>query len=71
MRSLFMMLTGLLTGAILMFVVLSAGENAYTQRRPRDVTTNDELTRWIEQDNCRPQTAGDRVLFYRCPRFRW
>lgn len=71
MRSLRMLAVGVVIGLTIMFIVLSGGENAYVQRRPTDRTTNDDLTRWIEQDNCRPQTVGDRVIYYRCPRFRW
>lgn len=71
MRVTMPLLVGALLGATLMFLTLTGGENAYIQRRIRDATTNDEITRWIEQDNCHPQTVGDRILYYRCPRFRW
>lgn len=71
MRSMSMLLIGLVLGIVIASVSLVATDSAYVQRRGNDSTTNEDLTRWIERDNCRPVTIGDRVTFYRCPRWRF
>lgn len=70
MRSLLLFVAGLLLGGVVTLLVVTAADGAYSQRMIRDSTTGDEITRWIERDNCRPMTINDRAIYYRCPRFR-